>query len=159
MQKRRRSKGMRPSPYSGELPAVQKVLSSKHFYDEDEAFSFVEARVWPKGPTCPRCSATDRIGKLGGGMTRMRLYKCYWCRKPFGVRTGTLFQSSRIPLHIWLQAIYLVAGSKRGISARRLADRLDLTVVSAWSVSRRIRDTMKKGDLAPFGHGESPLPR
>jgi len=128
-------------------------LSSKHFHDEDEAFAYVEARVWPEGPVCPHCGGVERISKMQGKSTRKGLYKCYQCRKPFTVRMGTIFESSKVALNIWLQAMYLVAGSKKGISSHQLARTLGLTVKTAWFLSHRIREAMREGDLAPFGEG------
>lgn len=81
----------------------------------------------------------------------MGLYKCYQCRKPFTVRMGTIFESSKVPLHVWLQAMYLIAGSKKGISSNQLARTLGLTVKTAWFLSHRIREAMREGGLAPFG--------
>jgi transposase-like protein len=128
-------------------------LSSPHFHNEDAAFAYVEARVWPTGPVCPHCGGVERISKMQGKSTRKGLYKCYQCRKPFTVRMGTIFESSKVPLHIWLQAMYLVAGSKKGISSHQLARTLGLTVKTAWFLSHRIREAMREGDLAPFGEG------
>ena len=91
-------------------------LSAKHYHDEDAAFAYVEAALWPNGPVCSHCGETVRVGRMGGSATRMGLHKCYKCRKQFTVRQGTLFESSHLPLHVWLQAIYLIAGSKKGIS-------------------------------------------
>jgi len=128
-------------------------LSSPHFHNEDAAFAYVEARVWPTGPVCPHCGGVERISKMQGKSTRKGLYKCYQCRKPFTVRMGTIFESSKVPLHVWLQAMYLVAGSKKGISSHQLARTLGLTVKTAWFLSHRIREAMREGDLAPFGEG------
>jgi transposase-like protein len=128
-------------------------LSQPHFHSEEKAFAYVEKRVWPKGPVCPHCGGQERIGKMQGKSTRIGLYKCYQCRKPFTVRMGTIFESSHVPLHIWLQAMYLVAGSKKGISSQQLARTLGLTVKTAWFLSHRIREAMREGDLAPFGQG------
>jgi transposase-like protein len=130
---------------------VASVLSSRHFHDEAEAFAYVEARVWPEGPVCPHCGSVERISKMQGKSTRMGLYKCYQCRKPFTVRMGTLFESSKVPLHVWLQAMYLIAGSKKGISSNQLARTLGLTVKTAWFLSHRIREAMREGGFAPFG--------
>jgi transposase-like protein len=132
---------------------VASVLSSPHFHDEEKAFAYVEQRVWPNGPTCPHCGGVERISKMQGKSTRTGLYKCYQCRKPFTVRMGTIFESSHVPLHIWLQAMYLIAGSKKGISSQQLSRTLGLTVKTAWFLSHRIREAMREGDLAPFGQG------
>ena len=128
-------------------------ISRPYLHDEEKAFAYVEAHLWPEGPICPHCGGVERIGKMEGKTTRLGLYKCYQCRKPFTVRMGTLFESSKVPLHIWLQAIYLIAGSKKGISSNQLARVLGLTVKTAWFLSHRIREAMREGDLAPFGHG------
>jgi transposase-like protein len=130
---------------------VASRLSDPHFHDEEKAFAYVEARVWPEGPVCPHCGGFERISKMQGKSTRMGLYKCYQCRKPFTVRMGTLFESSKVALHVWLQAMYLIAGSKKGISSNQLARTLGLTVKTAWFLSHRIREAMREGDLAPFG--------
>ena len=69
----------------------------------------MEARLWPNGAVCSHCGETKRVGKRGGKATRIGAHKCYACRKPFTVKLGTLFESSHIPLRLWLQAIYLIA--------------------------------------------------
>ncbi len=80
---------------------MSNYLSAPHFHDEAAAFKFVEDRVWPTGPVCPHCGSVERIGKLEGKSTRLGVYKCYACRKPFTVRVGTIFEDS----HIELQAV------------------------------------------------------
>src|SRR5687767_6623316 len=127
------------------------ALSAPHFHNEAAAFAFVEARVWPEGPVCPHCGGVERISLMGGKSTRQGLYKCYQCRKPFTVRIGTIFEASHVPLHIWLQAMYLVAGSKKGISSNQLHRTLGVTLKTAWFMSHRIREAMRSGDLAPMG--------
>lgn len=127
------------------------ALSAPHFHNEDAAFAFVEARVWPEGPVCPHCGGVERISKMQGKATRKGLYKCYQCRKQFTVRMGTIFESSHVPLNIWLQAMYLIAGSKKGISSNQLHRTLGVTLKTAWFMSHRIREAMRDGDLLPMG--------
>ena len=127
------------------------ALSAAHFHSEEAAFAYVEARVWPEGAVCPHCGGYDRIGKMGGKSTRAGLYKCYQCRKPFTVRIGTIFESSHVPLNIWLQAMYLIAGSKKGISSNQLHRTLGVTLKTAWFMSHRIREAMRDGTMEPFG--------
>src|SRR5437764_1274072 len=127
------------------------VLSAKHFHDETAAYAWVEARVWPEGPICPHCGGVERIGKMGGKSTRIGTYKCYQCRKPFTVKIGTIFEASHVPLNVWLQAMYLIAGSKKGISSNQLHRTLGVTLKTAWFMSHRIREAMRSGDLSPFG--------
>jgi hypothetical protein len=74
----------------------------------------------------------ERIGKLEGKSTRMGVCKCYECRKPF--------LSSKTATSARLQAIYLIAASKKkGISANQLHRVLGVTLKTAWYVGHRIR--------------------
>ena len=127
------------------------ALSAPHLHNEEAAYAYVEARIWPEGPVCPHCGGVDRIGKLGGKSTRIGTYKCYQCRKPFTVKVGTIFEDSKVPLRIWLQAIFLVAGSKKGISSNQLHRILGVTLKTAWFMAHRIGEAMRSGDLSPFG--------
>ena len=129
------------------------VLSASHFHDEAAAYKYVEARVWPDGPVCPHCGCYERVGKLGGKSTRIGTYKCYDCRKPFTVKVGTIFESSHVKLHLWLQAIYLMSASKKGISSNQLHRTLGVTLKTAWFMTHRIREAMRSDDLSPMGSG------
>jgi transposase-like protein len=128
-------------------------LSAPHFHNEKAAYAYVEARVWPNGPICPHCGGFERIGAMKGKSTRIGAYKCYQCRKPFTVKVGTIFKASHVPMRYWLQAMFLIASSKKGISANQLHRTLGVTLKTAWFMARRIREAMPDGDLAPFGHG------
>jgi transposase-like protein len=127
------------------------ALNRKHLHDEAAAYAFVEAHVWPDGRVCPHCGVLGESGPLKGKSTRFGTYKCYACRKPFTVKVGTIFESSHIPLHKWLQAIYLLCSSKKGISSNQLSRTLELGLKAAWFMSHRIREAMRDGSLAPLG--------
>ena len=127
------------------------VLSEKHFHDEAAAYRLVEKQLWPNGPVCPHCGGKERIGKMGGKSTRIGTYKCYHCRKPFTVKIGTIFESSHVKLHLWLQAIFLMASSKKGISSNQLHRTLGVTLKTAWFMSHRIREAMRDGSFTPLG--------
>ncbi|HKX78734.1 MAG TPA: IS1595 family transposase [Novosphingobium sp.] len=127
------------------------ALSAKHLHDEEAAFAYVEARIWPEGPVCPHCGGVERISKMQGKATRMGLYKCYQCRRQFTVKIGTIFESSHVGLHIWLQAMSLIAASKKGISSNQLHRTLGVTLKTAWFMSHRIREAMRSDDNGLFG--------
>jgi transposase-like protein len=130
---------------------MKSVLSDKHFHNEAAAYSFVEARVWPNGPVCPKCGGVDRISKMGGKSTRIGAYKCYQCRKPFTVKVGTVFEASHVPMRHWLQAMFLMSSSKKGISSNQLHRTLGCTLKTAWFISHRIREAMRVTGFEPMG--------
>ena len=127
------------------------ALSAPHFRDEEAAYAYVEARLWPEGAVCPHCGGMEKVGKLKGKTTRPGLWKCYQCRKPFTVKIGTIFEDSKVSMRLWLQAMYLIAGSKKGISSNHLHRILGVTLKTAWFMSHRIREAMRSGDFTPFG--------
>lgn len=126
-------------------------LSAPHFHNEEAAYAYVEARIWPNGPVCPHCGGVERISKMQGKSTRIGAYKCYQCRKPFTVKVGTIFEASHVPMNVWLQAMYLIAGSKKGISSNQLHRILGVTLKTAWFMSHRIREAMRSDDTGMFG--------
>jgi len=127
------------------------ILSAKVMQNEAAAIAWVEARVWPQGPVCPHCGGFDRIGKMAGKATRIGLYKCYQCRKQFTVKVGTVFEDSHVPMNLWLQAMYLLCSSKKGISSNQLSRTLGVTLKTAWFMSHRIREAMRVVGVEPMG--------
>ncbi len=140
------------------------ALSKAYMYDEAAAFAHVEAMLWADGPVCSFCGVVDSAYALSGvrskpskkhpeGVERHGLKKCSACRKQFTVRHNTIFAESHIPLHKWLQAIYLMTSSKKGISSHQLHRVLEITYKSAWFLSHRIREAMRNDDTVIFGSG------
>lgn len=125
------------------------VLSASYFHDEDAAFAELESIMWPDGPVCPRCGGQHRITKVKGG--RKGLYRCGPCKRQFTVRVGTIFEASHVKLHLWLQAVYLMCSSKKGISSHQLMRVLGVQYNTAWFMTHRIREAMKSGNLPPMG--------
>ena len=127
------------------------TLNEAHFHNEAAAYRFVEKRVWPEGPVCPHCGGVDRNKALKGKSTRLGVYKCYDCMKPFTVKVGTVFEASHVKLHIWLQAMFLIASSKKGISSNQLHRTLGVTLKTAWFMSHRLRLAMSTVGMEPMG--------
>ena len=88
---------------------MNSILSAPYFHDEQAAYDYVESKLWPHGPVCPKCGSIGEHYKLKGASTRMGVRKCRDCRKPFRVTVNTVFESSHIPLRVWLQAVFLIA--------------------------------------------------
>lgn len=130
------------------------VLSRPYFHDEQAAFDFVEGVLWPQGPVCPHCGGYDRISTIKPNpekRVRFGLKRCGQCKSQFTVRIGTIFEESKLPMVKWLQAIFLMTASKKGVSAHQLHRTLEITYKSAWFLAHRIREAMRDGELAPFG--------
>ena len=134
------------------------ILAKAYFNNERAAFRHLERLLWADGVVCPHCGTVDGAGRLKGvkgknGKERLGLWKCYEakCRKQFTVRVGTVFESAHIPLHKCLQAVHLIASSKKGISSHQLHRILEIQYKSAWFLAHRIREAMRDGKLSPMG--------
>jgi transposase-like protein len=126
------------------------ILSKPYFHDETAAFVHLEGVLWAAGPVCPHCGSVNPK-HYDLRKTRVGLRKCADCRKQFTVKVGTVFESAHVPLHKMLQAVYLMASSKKGVSAHQLHRILEVTYKTAWFLAHRIREAMRSGELSPMG--------
>ena len=105
------------------------------FPDQESARAYFEARRWPDGATCPACGEAERIGTRKGGF-----YRCNACLSDFTIRTGTIFERSKVPLHKWIYAMYLLVTSRKGISSLQLHSQIGVTQKTAWFMLQRLRE-------------------
>jgi transposase-like protein len=89
--------------------------------------------------------------KLEGKSYRPGLFKCNDCYEQFTVTVGTVFERSKVPLNLWLQAVHLMCASKKGISAKQLERMLGVTYKTAWFMSHRIREAMTSDTTTMLG--------
>jgi len=134
-------------------------LNAPYFQDPERAREYLEFIRWPNGPVCPHCGVVGdayRIEGKGGAKgqkARPGLLACGSCRKQFSVTVGTLFADSKIPLHKWIQATFLLCSSKKGMSSHQLHRTLGVTYKTAWFMSHRIREAMRELHPPQLGGG------
>lgn len=108
----------------------------KAFPDEQSCIAHLEWLRWDGNVVSP----FDESGKVY--KCRGNKYKCAVTNKYFNVRTGTIFEGSKIPLQNWFVAIYLFTVSNKGISSYTLAAEMNVTQKTAWFMLQRIRYAM-----------------
>src|ERR1700723_3681417 len=123
-------------------------FSNPIFHDEDKARAWLEARLWPQGPVCPKCGVVNEATLMKGKSHRPGLYQCNAkeCREPFTVTVGTLYERSHVPLHKWLAATHLMMASKKGRSALQTSRMIGVTYKTAWFLCHRIRESLRVTD-------------
>lgn len=131
--------------------AVSINLTDPVFTDEAKAREHLEAIRWPDGPVCPHCGSLDKVYRLSGKSHRHGLIHCNNCGGSFTVTTGSVMESSHVPLNKWVLAYRLMAGSKKGISAHQLHRTIGVTYKTAWFMGHRIRESMKVEGDEPLG--------
>lgn len=105
------------------------------FPNEEKAREFMEKQMWSQERTCPYCKSNKTYPRKNRNG-----YRCGECNKDFTVRTGTIFENSRLPLHKWLYTMYLIVTARKGISSLQLAKEIDVTQKTAWFLLQRIRE-------------------
>ena len=127
-------------------------LDAAHFQNDTAAREYLENTLWPKGTVCPHC------GTIGTAYTTSKtgLYRCAEpaCRMDFTVTVGTVFERSKIALHKWLLASFLICSSKKGMSAHQLHRTIGVTYKTAWFMAHRLREAMKDGGGMLGGGGK-----
>ncbi len=125
------------------------IFNQPHYQDAEKAREYLEALRWANGVTCPHCGSLGKHLHLTGTKYRPGLYKCADCYEQFTVTVGTVFERSKVPLHLWLQAVHLMCASKKGVSAKQVERMLGVTYKTAWFMCHRIREAMtsKSGNL------------
>ena len=110
----------------------------QRFPNEEAAREYFETNRWAGEVFCPHC------GSLSVAPVKNQKpmpWRCRDCRQHFSVRTGTVLAESRLPLHKWLMAIYMMTTARKGIPSTQMARELGVTQKSAWFLAQRIRET------------------
>lgn len=105
----------------------------KAFPDEQTCISHLETLRW-NGVIISPFDETSTVYKCPNNK-----YKCRNTNKYFNVRTGTIFEDTKLPLQKWFMALYIFSSHKKGISSHQLARDISITQKSAWFVLHRLR--------------------
>jgi transposase-like protein len=60
---------------------------------------------------------------------------------------GTIFEKSSTSLRLWFYAMYLMASTRCGISAKQIQRETGVTYKTAWRMFRQIRSLLSEGDM------------
>ncbi len=131
-------------------------LDNPEFQDDDLAREWFEARIWSNGPVCSHCgSFGEGVTRLAGKKHRPGCFQCNACREQFTVTVGTVMERSKIGLHIWLKAMFLLSASKKGMSTHQLHRMLGVSLKSTWFLMHRIREAAREPYLGALMGGSS----
>jgi transposase-like protein len=107
----------------------------ERFSDEASCWAFVRGERWPRGFVCPRC------GSRGSHFVQTRcLEQCRRCRYQASVTAGTVLHGTRVPLRVWLLAMFFLGRHKKGISALQFQKDAGLgSYQTAWTLLHKLR--------------------
>lgn len=96
---------------------------------------------WPAGYNCPICGHN-----VYSFISTRQLYQCCKCRHQCSITSGTIFDSSKLPLTVWFLGIFLVTQSKEGMSALNLRRLLGISINAALKMKHKLQHVMKCAD-------------
>ena len=118
----------------------QKGLSLREFMarygTEEQCVEAICNARWPQGFVCPECGSTRHCALSRG------LFQCQDCRKQTSPTAGTIFQSTKLPLAVWFQAMHLLTQGKHSVSALELKRQLGVHYETAWAIKHKLMQVM-----------------
>ncbi len=100
---------------------------------EDDCQKYMIDIRWNGKVECVYCNH-DKVCTVKDGD-----FKCSKCNRRFTVKTGSIFENSKLSLRKWLMAIYFVTNDKKGVSSYQLADNIGVTQKTAWSMLQKLK--------------------
>src|SRR3990170_3932808 len=86
------------------------------FPDHDTCLEWLRMRFSPDHSPCPKRAKTTKFHRISGRSA----YGCQYCGHQVYPTAGTIFHKSTVSLHLWFHAIFLMASTRCGISAKQL---------------------------------------
>lgn len=111
---------------------------NQQFPTDDACLEFLFKARYPQGVTCPNCQKVTKYYKRAG----VKVYACEFCGHSVSPSAGTIFHKSETPLRSWFYAMFLMASTRCGISAKQLERELGVTYKTAWRMFKQIRSLM-----------------
>ncbi|MCP3666186.1 MAG: IS1595 family transposase [Gammaproteobacteria bacterium] len=113
----------------------------KHYGTEQLCYEALFNWRWQDGFSCPKCGH-DQCCELKTN----KLRQCYRCNHQTSVTAGTIFESTKLPLTIWFQGMYLMTQAKKGISSMQLHRQLGISYNAAWRLKHKLMQVMMERD-------------
>jgi transposase-like protein len=132
------------------VPQMTLTEFDRLFPDEPSCWTYLFLRRWPAGPQCPRCQ-NDHVYE---SKARPWHWQCKKCGKNnrapyrFSLKTGTIFEETKVPLRTWFKVLYFMLSSKKGMSALQLHRMVGFgSYRTAWYMCMRLRASMHDPDF------------
>ncbi len=112
----------------------------KQFPDDDTCLEWLKNYLYPDGIFCETCQKITNHYKVA----KRKSYSCQFCGHHVHPTADTIYHKSSTPLTLWFYAVYLMASTRCGISAKQLERELGLTYKTAWRMFNKIRSMLSE---------------
>lgn len=104
---------------------------------EEHCFNAFFQWRWPDGFVCPKCG-----GKKSCQLSVRQLQQCNRCHHQTSLTSGTIFESTKLPLTKWFLGMYFITQDKKGVSSLGLMRRLGISYKAAWRMKQKLMQVM-----------------
>jgi transposase len=122
------------------------------FPDDAACLEWLKNRLYPDGIFCDACQAITKHHRVKSRPS----YSCDHCGHHVHPTADTIFHKSSTPLTIWFHAIFLMASTRCGISAKQIQRETGVTYKTAWRMFKQIRSMLDDEKAAPLGGKRGP---
>jgi len=127
------------------LPYTKKQFDAQ-FPTDAACLDWLCTYLYPDGIYCKNCEQVTKHHRVKSRPS----YSCDHCGNHVHPTADTIFHKSPTPLTTWFYAIYLMASTRCGISAKQIQRETGVTYKTAWRMFKQIR-TMLDDDKDPLG--------
>jgi transposase-like protein len=114
---------------------------NRQFPDDDACLEHLKEQRYPGGITyCEKCQQDRKHHRVTGRPA----YACDYCGSMISPMAGTIFQHSATSLRLWYYAMYLMASTRCGISAKQIQRETGVTYKTAWRMFKQIRSLLSE---------------
>ena len=122
-------------------PGLSMIEFLGRYGSEDKCEAALVESRWPRGFACPACNAGVHSAFVRAGR---RYWQCAACRHQCSAISGTIFESTKLPLTRWFLAMHLLTQSKNNVSALELKRHLGVCYKSAWLMKHKLMEVMRQ---------------
>ena len=117
---------------------------NSQFPDDAACLEFLKEKRFPKGVGfCWKCNRNRKHHRVSGRPA----YACDYCGTMISPMAGTIFEKSSTSLRLWFYAMYLMASTRCGISAKQIQRETGVTYKTAWRMFKQIRSLLSETDM------------
>ena len=116
---------------------------NRQFPNDDACLEHLKEQRFPRGIAfCEQCKQEQKHHRIHG----RPVYACDVCLNQISPMAGTIFEHSSTSLRLWYYAMYLMASTRCGISAKQIQRETGVTYKTAWRMFKQIRSLLGSDD-------------
>lgn len=108
------------------------------FPDDEACLEWLKNNRWPEGIHCKKCKRVTKHYRLRNHPK----YSCQFCGNHVSPLAGTILEKSSTSLYNWFYAMYLMASTRCGVSAKQIERETGVTYKTAWRMYKQIRSML-----------------